>query len=72
MCSGEPGADEFGGEQAPEVMRGEPHRLAVSVRPAPGRGGVEQGADGEDGDDLVTGADVAANRWRQGCPWVLS
>ena len=30
----EPGADEFGGEQAPEVMRGEPHRLAVSVKPA--------------------------------------
>jgi hypothetical protein len=42
-------ADELGGEQAPEVVRGEPDGFAVIGEGGPVGGGVEQVADGEEG-----------------------
>ena len=61
---GQPGADEFGGEQAPEVVRGEPDGLAVVGQAGPVGGGGEQVADGEQGDDFVAGADAAGEQVR--------
>jgi hypothetical protein len=45
----EAGADELGGEQAPEVVRGEPDGFAVIGAVGPVGGGVEQVADGGEG-----------------------
>ena len=64
MCMGSPGADECGGEQVAEVVRGEPHGLAVVGEAGPVGGGVKQVADGEEGDDLVAGADAAGEQVR--------
>lgn len=57
-------ADELGGEQATEVVRGEPDGFAVVGERGPFGGGAEQGADGEDGDDLVAGAAAAGEQVR--------
>jgi hypothetical protein len=62
----EAGADELGGEQAPEVVRGEPDGFAVIGEAGPVGGGVEHVADGEEGDDLVPGAAPAGEQVRQG------
>ena len=70
---GQPGADEFGGEQPAEVVRGEPHGLAVVGEAGPVGGGVEQGA-GRAKREMTSWRVPTrrANRCGSGCPWVFS
>ena len=50
---GQPGGDGFGGEHAPEVVRGEAHRLPVGGgQPAGGERAVEEELDAVFGDGV--------------------
>ena len=69
---GEPGADEFRGEQAAEVVWGEPHGLPLSVRPAQSAVALSRVRTAKREMTSWRVPTRRANRCGSGCPWVFS